>query len=63
MIKELAEDDKESMSILEEVLKLWNEAVQPRIKLLCDNTAELASSIMDMMKFVVEPVEVTTETP
>ena len=63
MIKELAGDDKESMSILEEVLKLWNEAVQPRIKLLCDNTAELASSIMDMMKFVVEPVEVTTETP
>jgi len=63
MIKELAEGDKETISILEEVLKLWNEAVQPRIKFLCDNTSELASSIMDMMKFVVEPVEATTETP
>ncbi|MFH1614495.1 MAG: hypothetical protein ABIG61_05370 [Planctomycetota bacterium] len=62
-IKELAGDNKETMSILEEVLKLWNEAVQPRIKLLCDNTAELASSIMDMMKFVVEPIEATTKTP
>ena len=63
MIKELAGGDKETISILEEVLKLWNGAVQPRIKLLCDNTAELASSIMDMMKFVVETIEATTETP
>ncbi len=62
MIKELAGGDKEIMSILEEVLKLWNEAVQPRLKFLCDNTAELASSIMGMMKFVVEPIEATKET-
>ena len=62
-IKELAGDNKETMSLLEEILKLWDGAVQPRIKLLCDNTADLASSIMDMMKFVVEPIEATTETP
>ena len=62
MIKELAGSDKETMSILGEVLKLWNDAVQPRLKFLCDNTTELASSIMDMMKFVVEPIEATTET-
>ena len=63
MIKELAGEDKETMSILEAVLKLWNETIQPQVKFLCDNTADLTSSIMDMMKFVVEPIETTTETP
>jgi gas vesicle protein len=60
-IRELAGNEKDTMSILEEVLKLWNETVQPQIKFLCDNTADLTSSIMDMMKFVVEPVETTSE--
>ena len=63
MIKKLAGDDKEIMSILEAVLKLWNEAVQPRVKFFCENTAVLASSIMDRMESVVEPIEATTETP
>lgn len=62
VIKELAGDDKETMSILEEVFKLWNEIVRPRAKFLCDNVSDLASSIMDMMKFVVEPVETAKET-
>ena len=63
MISELAGDSKETKSLLEEVLKLWNEVEQPRLMFLYNNTAELESSIMEMMEFAVQPLEATTETP
>jgi len=57
LIAELAGDNKETRSLLEEVLKLWNEIEQPRLVFLYEKTAELEARIMDMMEFAVQPIE------
>ena len=57
LIAELAGDNKETGSLLEEVLKLWNEIEQPRLVFLYEKTAELEARIMDMMEFAVQPIE------
>jgi len=62
MIAELAGASKETRSLLEEILKLWNEVEQPRLVFLYNNTAELESSIMEMMEFAVQPIGAVTET-
>ena len=62
MIAELARDSEETRSLLEEIFKLWNEVEQPRLVFLYNNTAELESSIMEMMELAVRPIETATET-
>lgn len=61
LITKVIEDSKETKSLLEEILKLWNEIEQPRLVFLHEKTAELASGIMDMMEFAVQPVEAAAE--
>ena len=58
LIVELAGDNKETKSLLGEVLKLWNEIEQPRLVFLCEETAELETRIMDMMEFAMQPIEI-----
>lgn len=57
LIAELAGDSKEIKSALEENIKLWNDVVQPQLDLFYEKTAELESSIMNMMEFAVQPIE------
>jgi len=63
LITKVIEDSKETKSLLGEILKLWNEIEQPRLVFLHGKTAELESSIMEMMEFAVQPVEAATENP
>lgn len=62
-IVELTGGCKETKALMEEILKCWNEIEQPRLVLLYEKTAELESSIMEMMEFAVQPIEAATEPP
>jgi len=62
-INKLAGDDKNVKSVLEDVLKLWNDFGQSRLEFLFEKAEELESSIRDIMEEVVRPVETITETP
>ena len=62
-IIELTGGCKEIKSLMEEILKRWNEIEQPRLVFLYEKTTELESSIMEMMEFAVQPIEAATELP
>ena len=60
-IKELTNGDKDIMSVLEDVIDLWNKYGQPRLELLFDKSEELETSIRDIIELVMEPIELIKE--
>lgn len=58
LIMQLAGDNKETRLLLKDVLKLWNEVVQPQFVLLLGNAAALVSHIMDIMDVAMQPIGV-----
>ena len=56
IIKEMTRDNKETKSLLKDILKLWNVVEQPQLVLLFEKTAALESSIMDMVEFGIQPI-------
>lgn len=58
-INELAGDNKETQSLLKQILEIWNKVEQPRLVFLYEKTVELESRIRDMVEFAMAPIEVT----
>lgn len=59
VIIEQAGDDKKTVSLLKQIIELWNTVEQPHLVSLYEKSEQLEARIRDMIGFAMQPTEIT----
>lgn len=62
-IQQYADGNGELLSLLKDVLDMWNAYGQPRLEMLFDRSFDLETSIRDVIDLVLEPMDKKQENP